>query len=290
MPRKLYVTKASGETEPFSPAKIKRTCLRAGATEQLAAKVTRKVAAQAYPGISTKAILKLTLSLLEKEMPQVAARYDLKGAIMRLGPAGFAFEALIAGVLKEHNYAARTRQVVQGASVKHEIDIIAAKPIRAPVGLAQPPLKWYMIECKYHRAPGIFTGLKETLYTYARFLDLRDGWKAGKCQRFDQAWLITNTKFSRDAIQYGTKKNIKLLGWKYPAGNSLEIMLEEKKLYPITVLRQLDPVSLRKFAASGLMLCRDLVRKDIEKLRELTGLSQRKLRLLAEAARQVLTE
>lgn len=31
----------------------------------------------------------------------------------------------------------------------------------------------YMIECKFHNVP-IYTGLKEVMYTYARFLDVKD--------------------------------------------------------------------------------------------------------------------
>ncbi|MBU5557582.1 MAG: ATP cone domain-containing protein [Candidatus Aenigmatarchaeota archaeon] len=286
---KMYVIKASGETAPFDPDKIRKTCLRAGAPADLAETIVQKITERFYPGISTREILEMTLKMLEVEHPHVAARYDLKGAIMRLGPAGFAFEALVAEVLKEHGYATRVHSMVQGACVMHEIDVIATKPFKKGPEL-ESQLKYYMIECKYHHATGIYTGLKETLYTYARFLDLQDGWRTGKCQQFDQAWLATNTKFSTDAIQYANCKNIKMLGWNYPAGNSLQDMLEAKGLYPITSLRTLDPPTLAKFSAAGMMLTKDLIRRTPEEIADKTQLPLRRVKELVNEAERILTK
>ncbi|MFQ6056655.1 MAG: restriction endonuclease, partial [Methanosarcinales archaeon] len=261
--------------------KIKKTCLRAGASEELATKIVKQVERKVYDGISTREILKITLSLLRKEMPQVATRYDLKGALFRLGPAGFAFEHLVAEILREYNYKTKVHSYVKGACVKHEIDIVAEKPSRTP--------KYFMIECKYHNMPGIYTGLKEVLYTYARFLDLWEGFRKRKCQKFDQAWLVCNTKFSRDAIQYASCKKILILGWKYPYRKSLEKMIEDKKLYPITMLRKLDRNTQDKFALSGLILCKDLLRHDINKLNKKTNVPKTKLKLLTEEADKLLS-
>ena len=65
--------------------------------------------------------------------------------------------------------------ILRGHCVSHEIDIVASKQE-----------KQYMIECKYHNMPGIYTCLKEVLYTYARFLDLVEGSQNKTCQKFDQ--------------------------------------------------------------------------------------------------------
>jgi hypothetical protein len=256
---------------------------------ELAQDVVRKVTDKVYPGISTRQILEMTLELLEVEHPHVAARYDLKGAIMRLGPAGFAFEQLVAEVLKEHGYSARVHSMVQGACVMHEIDVIATKPINTLPEVAQPPLKYYMIECKFHHASGIFTGLKEALYTYARFLDLQDGHRQGKCQQFDQPWLATNTKFSVDAIQYANCKKMLLLGWNYPAGNSLQIMLESKQLYPITSLRGLEPSMLNRFSPTGMMLLKDLMKRTPEEISEMTEIPLKKIKELVNEAQRILS-
>ncbi len=272
----MLVTKASGETEQFRPDKIKRTCLRAGATLELAQKIVDEVERNSHDGITTREILRMTLRLLKKEMPYVAARYDLKSSIFRLGPAGFTFEHFISEILREYGYWTKRNRIIKGVSVKHEIDVIATKEN-----------KNYMIECKYHNLPGIYTGLKVALYTYARFLDLRDGWKQGSCQKFDQPWLVCNTKFSRDTIKYANNKELKLIGWRYPVKQGLEVLVEKKKLYPITILRTLDRHSQKKLANAGLILAIHLLRKDLEKLSEIAKIRLKKLEKFSREAEKI---
>lgn len=281
----MWIIKASGEMEKFDANKIRRTCVRAGASKELAEKISKQVQKKAYDGISTKEVLDLTLRFLDREMPHIAARYDLKGALFRLGPAGFPFERFAAEILKEYGYQAKVHSIVSGACIDHEVDIIASKAIESHT-MAEN-IKYYMIECKYHNSPGIYTGVRDVLYTYARFLDLQDGWKVGKCQKFDQPWLICNTKFSTEVIKYATCKNMKLTGWNYPTKNGLHELIEEKSLYPITVLRKLDFDTQMKLAESGLMLALDLVRKDIEKLQAITKIPKNKLEVLIAEAKKV---
>ncbi len=284
MARSIYVIKASGHTERFNPQKIKNTCLRSGADEEISDKIVREVRAKVYSGITTREILQMTLRYLGKVHPVAAAKYDLKGAMLRLGPAGFAFESFFAEVLKEYGYKTKTHQMIQGRCVVHEIDIVASMLPKSEYGRARV----YMIENKYHNVQGIHTGLKETLYTYARFLDLQEGFKQGKCQKFDQPWLACNTKFSSDAEQYARCKNIRLTGWNYPVGEGLQIMIEGKRLYPITILRTLDEASKQKLAEAKIMLCKDIVTIDLKKLRNMTDISYSKLLDLKAEAEKVL--
>ena len=274
----MLVTKASGKKEPFSLAKIRRTCRRAGADTGLTRRVLEQVKQKIFDGISTREILRLVLSILDKESISVAARYNLKEAIMRLGPSGFVFEKLIAEILREYNYQTEMPLVCFGRCVDHEVDIVASKKSRC-----------FMVECKYRNASGIYIGIKEILYTWARFLDLVDGAKAGKCPRFDQPWLISNTKFSQDAIKYSQCQKMALTGWKYPPDASLKEMLERKLLYPVTVLRKIDKQSLASLAQANLMLCRDLVKKDLKELLRLTGLGRKKLNKIRAEAEKLLT-
>jgi len=272
----MYVVKASGETEKFNPKKIKRTCIKAGASEELANKIAREVEKKSYDGISTKEILHITLSLLKKEKSAVATRYDLKGAIFRLGPAGFTFEHLVAEIFKEYDYETKVHSIIRGACVSHEVDVIATKDNDN-----------YMIECKYHNIPGIYTGLREALYTYARFLDLQDGFKKGLCRKFNQPWLVCNTKFSEDAIQYANCKDMRLIGWNFPENQGLEYLIEKNKLYPITMLTRLDADSLEKLANVNLVLVKDLVRINIKELSESSKIPKNKLKILSEEARGI---
>lgn len=278
--RVLCVTKASGETEPFDADKLHRTCLHAGATPELADKVVQEVNKKIYNGISTRKILEMTVKLLHKEMPHVAARYDLKGAIMRLGPAGFAFEELFAEILRRHGYSTTRDVIVQGACVDHEIDVIAER--------FAPELERAMIESKYHNQPGVYTGLKEALYTWARFYDLQEGFRLGRCKKFNSGWLVTNTKFSDRAIHYAGCKRMVLVGWSFPHERSLKHMLEDKNLYPITILLRLDKFAQMRLAAAGFMLCEDLVERSLSELRRKTGLGTRKLELLVAEAKTIL--
>jgi Holliday junction resolvase len=272
----MWVIKASGETEKFDSNKIKRTCMKAGASEELADRIAREVEKKSYDEISTKEILHITLSLLKKEKPIVATRYDLKGAIFRLGPAGFTFEHLVAEIFKEYGFDTKVHSIIRGKCVSHEVDVITTKNNDN-----------YMVECKYHNIPGIYTGLREVLYTYARFLDLQDGFKNGFCRKFNQPWLVCNTKFSEDAVQYANCKDMRLIGWNYPENQGLEYLIEKNKLYPITMLRKLDAESQEKMANVNLLLVKDLIRINIKELSEITKITKNKLKILSDEAREI---
>lgn len=272
----MFVTKASGEREEFDPEKIRRTCLKVGASKALTDKVVKDVESKAYDGISTKEILHMILEQLHKKKPFIAARYDLKGSIYRLGPAGFVFEHLVSELLRYYDYKTKMDTIVSGACVSHEVDIIATKNNRN-----------YMIECKYHNMPGIYTGLREALYTYACFLDLRDGYKRGVCQKFGQPWLVCNTKFSDDTIQYASCKRIKLIGWNYPEKRGLKDMLEKRRLYPVTILRGIDEDSLEKLSSANMVLILDLLKFNIKELSKITGINVKKLKGIIDEARGI---
>lgn len=285
----VWITKASGKIVKFNINRIKRTCRRAGASKEVANQVARRVQQKVKTGMPTQEVLNITLHLLRREMPHVAARYDLKGALLRLGPSGFTFEQLIANILKEIGYKTKVHSMIKGGSgIMHEIDVIASKPIKAPKYIKRPDMKHYAIECKYHASPGIFTGVKDVLYTYARFLDIQDAYKKGNSPKFDSSWLATNTKFSRDVIKYAEAKKIRLLSWDYPKGNSLRDIMTQNKLYPITVLHKLDTNTQGKLAKSGIVLINEILKTDTNTLNKKTGISIRiikELKLEAEKIR-----
>ena len=271
----IWIIKADGSKEPFKVNKIKRTARRAGASPRLASDIVKEMARFVHDGMTSREILSIILGRLRREEPAVACRYDLKSAIMRLGVAGFNFEQLMAEILKEYGYSAVTNQIVQGFCVSHEIDIVGEKDGER-----------FMVECKYHHLPGAYTGIKETLYTWARLQDLQKGSGAGKTKRFDKAWLVTNTKFSPDSLRYGSCQGIYLLGWHTPQGGGLNQLLERKSLYPVTVLT-LDSEVLGKLAKNKLLLLKDLVRVDVVALSRLIGVSESRARKMQELSAQV---
>ncbi|MBL7053877.1 hypothetical protein ISS06_01590 [Patescibacteria group bacterium] len=257
----MYVIKSSGEREKFSDVKIFQACLNSGTDENLCKQVTELVKKQCYNGIRTTKIFNLILKSLNTSNPTSAIRYNLKNAILNLGPAGFVFEKFIVFLLKKFDYSAWRPDIINGACVSHEIDIIAKSNKHPEL------LQWknninkntYMIECKYHNAFGIRSGIKETLYTWARFLDIRDGFRQGNCERFHFPWLISNTKFSNSAKQYSECKGIRLLGWKYPEKQGLEKLIEQQRAYPITILKGLDTSSRNKLFLNNIIFCEQLI-------------------------------
>lgn len=269
----IYVIKASGQAVPFNSNKVKATCIRAGASKSLAEQVVKKVREQLRNGMRTRDVYRMVLNALAiiDEGQIIKHRYRLKESIMLMGPAGFAFEIYVGKILEEYGYDVKaTRSQVNGKCVKHEIDLVAKSHLTN---------ERYMIECKYHNFPGIYTGLKESLYTHARFLDLSEV--------FNNEMLVCNTKVSDDVITYAKCIGQKLLCWRFPHDKGLENMIEEKGLYPITILglrtQELEALSQNKF-----MLARDLLTADLDQLSRKTNISYTRLQRLQNIVKQII--
>jgi len=256
MNEKIYVVKASGDKELFNKFKIISSLVRAGTPIDIAEEVADEVEEKVYNGISTREIYNICLKILIKKYPRFAAKYDLKRSIMILGPSGFPFEKFFANILREYGYDVENNLIFKGKCVEHEIDVFAKKNG-----------KRIMIECKHHSEPGIYVDLKVVLYTYARFLDLSS--------YFNEVWVVSNTRFSKEAVRYGKCMNVKLIGWRYPKDMSLEKMIEDKKLYPITILKSVKYDVIKRLVEKNIILVRDLRDKSIEEISIETGLSYR---------------
>jgi hypothetical protein len=270
----VMIRKASGELEEFNPEKVRTAVIRSGAPLDTADEIVKHVSRRVKKGMSTREIYKITFRLLKKEKHSLASRYDLKHAIMRLGPAGFPFETYVGEILREHGHSIQLRQMIQGKCVEHEIDVILDGDT--------------LVECKYHNMPGIYTGLKPTMYTYARFLDLRNNAREKKSGEFTGVWLATNTKFSSEAKEYAECIGINLLGWRHPKENSLEQMIESRGLYPITILQSIDTVSKNCFSNAEMMLIKDLIELDPVKIKVKTGIPITKLSRIIQEAKGIL--
>ncbi len=272
----VMIRKASGELEEFNPDKVRTAIIRSGAAPDIANKIVKKVSERIKDGMSTKEIYRITFGLLKKERHSLASRYDLKRAIMRLGPAGFPFETYLGEILREHGHSIQLRQIIRGECTEHEIDIVLDGNI--------------LVECKYHNTGGIYTGLKSAMYTYARFLDLQGGICENKSKKFKGVWLATNTKFSSKAIEYAECRGITLVGWRYPIENSLEQMIESKGLYPITILQNIDAISKDRFSNAGIMLIKDLTELNPVEIKAKIGIPTSKLSGIIREAREIIKQ
>ena len=278
----MDIIKASGEKEKFNKKKLEQSLKRAGAESVLAKKVSKEISKKVSAGISSEKILNQTTSYLKKENPILAARYNLKRAIMELGPTGFPFEKYIAEILKAYGYKTKVGKIVKGHCLSHEIDVIA----QASSGQKK---EHFIIECKYHNKRGRRSDLKVALYIYARFLDIKKVWKKipGHHQFFHQAWLVTNTKCTSQAIRYARCVGLKIVSWRYPKDESLEYLIEKKGLYPITVLPSLNRYVRDIMAENKIMLAKDLLKYSLNDLVGLTALKPKVVRKLQLEAKEL---
>jgi Holliday junction resolvase len=251
---RIRVLKRSGEYEPYSEDKVRSSLRRAGADEELIDTIVARVRGELYDGISTREIYAHVFELLRELQSPVISRYDLKRAIMELGPSGFPFERFVAGVLEAQGFQVAVGQEIQGKCIDHEVDIIARK------GQTH-----YMIEAKFHNQPGIKSDIKDALYTYARFLDLAEAWVeiSGQRGHLHQAWLITNTKVTSKVRAYAKCVGMRVTSWNYPSRRSLRAMVERSGLHPVTTLQSLDQEDKAKLLEEGILFCRELVQRDV---------------------------
>lgn len=237
------VIKATGEKELFSEEKVLSSIKRAGVPDSLQSLVLNKVKKSLYDNIPTSEIYEIIIrTLSESEQPYSRARYSLKQAIMMLGPTGYPFEDFIAKVLSEHGYKTKTRQVLSGKCVNHEVDIIAEKNG-----------KRIMVEAKFHNNSGTRSDVHVALYVKARFDDLKDRYE------FNEGWIITNTKSTIDANTYAECSGMKIISWNYPKGESLRELVESSHLHPITMLTTLSTSQKLKLLKNKIIMCRDLL-------------------------------
>ncbi len=270
--KKIIIIKANGEKVRFDVRKVESTCIRAGASPRSAKKIARQIYEQIHHGMTTKQIYGMVLRLLlQTESPAIKQRYRLKESIMLMGPAGFSFETFVGQILEQYGYKTRSiNSEVSGRCVIHEVDLI--------VETNQDKKRW-LVECKYHNLPGKYTGLKESLYTHARFLDLAD--------KIDNEMLVCNTKISSDVIRYANCVSQKVLSWRYPQDAGLERMIEDKKLYPITILSPTRK-ELESFFQNKVMIAKDLLDIDVGEFAQKTKIPIRRILSLQKLVNQII--
>ena len=262
----IYVIKASGERESFSEDKLRQSARRAGIPRHIEDDVIAYIRSRLYNNIPTSEIYEDILAFLGKSsIPQGKAKYSLKQAIMELGPTGFPFEDYIARIFKAQGYKTTTRNIIQGKCITHEIDVIAEKEGQK-----------IMIEAKFHNSVGTKTEVHTSMYTKARFDDIKEK------NNFTQGMLVTNTKITTDAIAYAECMGMRILSWEYPASGSLRQLIEQFSLHPITALTTLSQTEKQMLLQEGIIICNDITANET-KLVSLPLSPQRRKKILDEA-------
>ncbi len=276
-PKSILIRKASGEQEPFAIEKLIRSLRNAGAEEDIIQQVTSDIQAWIYNGVNTHQIYARAFTLLRKKKNHVASRYKLKKGMMEMGPTGYPFEHFVGHIMQSMGYSVEVGQTLQGYCVTHEVDVVATQGQQL-----------HFVECKYGQTAERIQNVKVPLYIRARVDDLiRKRKEMPEYAGFAFfGWVVTNTRFTSDAIDYGTCSGLKLLSWDYPLGNGLKDIIDREKIYPITVLKNLSNSQKQYLMERHIVTCRQLL--DNPELLVPLALSASKTKALLKEIREIL--
>jgi hypothetical protein len=273
----IKLLKSSGEIVTYDSNKIRETLQRASTRPETIESVVTALETHLVDGMTTREIFRILKHELKRADRHAAQRYNLRGGLLRLGPAGFKFEKYVAAVLGAYQYDAEVPpDEFSGLCVDHEVDIVAKKDGHI-----------IMIEAKFRNRFDDVVTLKDIMATWARFVDLMDGGKAGKAPRFDEAWVVTNGRFSDRAHMFGVCKGMHLIGWSTKE-RSLARMVDHAALYPITVLDYLRNYEVERFSRHDLMLCSEIAEADPNRLAAELGLEPIRVRRIVTDCRELI--
>jgi len=246
------VQKASGDKVYFDGSKLRESLVKSGATETIAHQIVQAIGLELYDGILTSDIYTKAYRILQKQERKTAVNYRLKQAVLQLGPSGYPFEYFVGELFKARGFNVEIGQLINGYSVRHELDVVAKNEH-----------KHIFVECKFHNYQGTKTNVKVPMYIRSRFDDLK------RSRHFDEelkqthteGWIVTNTRFTSDAIKFGQDYGLTLLSWDYPTKNNLKDWIEIENLHPITCLSSLTRKEKKALLGKGIVMCHDLYKK-----------------------------
>ena len=246
----IYVIKANGDRVLFEQEKLVRSLDKAGAGQDVITEVLKGLGDHLYDGISTQKIYRQAYKILNKLSKRGAGRYKLKEAIFELGPSGYPFEIFVGELLKSQGYKVEVGIIVQGKCVKHEVDVVA-----------ENEHNHFIVECKFHSSPSKKSNVVVPLYIHSRFRDIVAKMQhlPGYKTKLHQSWLVTNTRFTSDAIDYGTCSGMNMISWDYPHDTNLSKRVSRTGIHPITSLSCLKKAEKQKLLTKGIVTCHILL-------------------------------
>lgn len=275
--KRIMIRKSSGKIVPYNEEKIKTTLQRSGAKPELISKILKKVRAGLRPRITTDEIREIIQTELKKDSPATGARYLLRSALTRLGPAGFNFEKYVASILSAYGYKTQLPFELQGACVTHEVDVIAEKDGRR-----------MFIEAKFRNNFSDAVNIKDTMATWTRFLDLVDGARLDLCPHFDEAWIVTNARFTGHALKFAHCKNMVMIGWNHPKERTFARMVDLSSLYPLTILTDLSDNEIQLLAKNKYTLCREVTEENLNEIAEKTKIPKKRLKEILAQCEEII--
>lgn len=269
----MKVIKANGEAEEFAAQKVRASLKRIDVPPAVQDRIMKTVENQIRDRITTKKLYRIVFRELRKLKAGFAGKYNLKRALIELGPSGYPFEKYIGRLWESSGFTVEVGTIVEGKCVTHEVDVRAEKN-----GLL------HFVECKHHGSQKNFCTIRNPLYFYARFLDLRDKQSKARVGSLKcEGYLVTNTRFTTEAMLYGNCVGLQLVSWDHPPKNCLRDRIERAGLHPVTSLATLSKSQKRALIDRGIVLCMDIC-KSPDVLLEIGINSQKAKRVLDEGA------
>jgi hypothetical protein len=240
------IVKSDGSVQAFDPEKLAASLRRTGAGAHTAERITHTITSSVGYEVTSSEIYRKAFAMLRREARPAAARYALRRALLELGPSGHPFEDLIAELFKTEGWNVEWRKIIRGKCIEHEVDVYATR--NGPSGI-----ETMAAELKYHNDAFYKTDVKTALYVKARLDDIWNCDPKLKTCPVDRGMLITNTKFTSQAVEYAMCSGMELLGWSYPAEGNLYDRMVGAGLYPVTTLTMLKPAEKRLLVNQGIV-------------------------------------
>lgn len=239
------IVKADGTVERFSPEKLMASLQRAGAGMHAAERIATTITSTLAPQVSSKEIYRKAFAMLRREARPAAARYALRRALLEMGPSGHPFEDFVAELFRAEGWNVEWRKTIKGKCVEHEVDVYATR--QGPNGT-----ETMAAELKYHNDAFYKTDVKVALYVKARFEDIWHCDPRLETCPVERGFLITNTKFTTQAVRYAACSGLELIGWNYPEEGNLYDRVVAAGIYPITTLTTLKQSEKRLLMNQGI--------------------------------------
>jgi hypothetical protein len=123
------------------------------------------------------------------------------------------------------------------------------------------------------------------MYILSRFNDIKEIKYDifNKNDFISKCWIVSNNRFTTDAIDFAKCSKLNLLSWNYPENNSLKTKNDLNFLYPITCLTTLALAEKDKLLVMEVILVKEIINNSdcLEKI----GLSpNRIINVLKEAS------